>query len=89
MIAHDLRRDIKNMVDDLCLQSYNEGVEATVSRLQEPVRGEAALKQIDRMARQIEECHATLRRRNAQIDKLESELRIAQAIACTCAGDEC
>lgn len=89
MIAHDTRRNLKNMIDDLCLESYNEGVDATVSRLQEPVRSEAALKQVDRMARQIEECHATLRRRNAQIDKLEAELRKAQAESCACVGDEC
>jgi hypothetical protein len=34
---------------------------------------EEAMKQIDRMARQIEECHSTIRRRNLEIKELEQQ----------------
>ena len=89
MIAHDTRRNLKNLIDDLCLEAYNEGVDAGRALVPAPARGEEALKQIDRMARQIEECHATLRRRNQRIKALESDLNKATAEACPCLGVVC
>lgn len=38
---------------------------------------EEAMKQIDRMARQIEECHSTIRRRNLEIKKLEQQRAVS------------
>jgi septal ring factor EnvC (AmiA/AmiB activator) len=55
-----------------------------------PVSNEEQLKQIDRMARQIEECHSTIRRRNQQIKDLESDIRTLSApTSCCCENEEC
>ena len=84
LISQDLRSRIKTMIDDLCIDAYNEGVDA--GKALPPARGQEALKQIDRMARQIEECHSTIRRRNQEIKDLEADIRLLSDQACCCKG---
>lgn len=73
MISETLRNTVKAMIDDLCIDAYNEGVDA--GKALPAARGHEALQQINRMARQIEECHATIRNRNERIKNLERELK--------------
>lgn len=40
------------------------------------------LKQIDRMARQIEECHSTIRRRNLEIRELSIQVQNLKKCKC-------
>ena len=73
LISETLRTTVKSMIDDLCIDAYNEGVDA--GKALPAARGQEALAQINRMARQIEECHATIRNRNERIKNLERELK--------------
>lgn len=72
----------KRVIEDLWDSAFEQGRNAV-----KPARGEEALKQIDRMARQIEECHSTIRRRNEEIKNLEADVRLLSNQACCCKGD--
>jgi len=71
-------------VANAAMAAYETGLEEGKQIAQNANGTTEKLAQIDRMARQIEECHSTIRRRNLEIRELE--IQVQNLKNCKCNG---